>query len=76
MKTTDFAYYVGKYLNLYLPRQRAYSPKTCEEYARVFSLFLRFLETEENTKILKFKLESFNISSIDCKKCFIYSILF
>lgn len=60
MKTTDFAYYVGKYLNLYLPRQRAYSPKTCEEYGRVFSLLLRFLETEENIKIVRFKLESFN----------------
>jgi site-specific recombinase XerD len=60
MKTTDFAYYVGKYLNLYLPRQRAYSPKTCEEYGRVFSLFIEFLETEENIKILKFRLESFN----------------
>ena len=48
MKKTDFAYYVGRYLNLYIPTQRAYSDRTCEEYGRVFSLLLKFLNEKEN----------------------------
>jgi site-specific recombinase XerD len=59
MKTTDFAYYVGKYLNIYIPSQRAYSDKTCEEYERVFSIFLNFLDQDKQIKIMKFKLNDF-----------------
>jgi len=60
MKKTDFAYYVGRYLNLYIPTQRSYSDRTCEEYGRVFSLLLKFLNEKEKIKIMKFELKDFN----------------
>ena len=59
MKPTDFAYYLNRYLNIYLPTQRCCSEATYMEYCRVFTLFMIFLRDEQQVSMNKFVLHDF-----------------
>lgn len=47
MKTTDFSKYLSDYLTQYLPIECGISPNTINTYSITFTIFLRFLKTEE-----------------------------
>ena len=55
--TTDFAYYLTKYLSDYLPGAIGASPNTVASYKDTFKLFISFLITEKNLKPEKITLE-------------------
>lgn len=65
MKPTDFAYYLNRYLNVYLPIQRCCSEATYKEYCRVFTLLMIFVRDEKHHNMNKFLLEDFDASLVE-----------
>jgi len=47
MKTTDFSKYLTDYLAQYLPNECGVSPNTIQTYSITFTIFLRYMKTEE-----------------------------
>ena len=60
-----FAYYLNKFLTVYIPSLKNYSSRTFEEYCRVFTIFLRFIAFTQPKKARRFNLEDFSKDCIE-----------
>ena len=58
MKPSNFAYYITEYFSKYLPGQVGASPNTIKSYRDTFSLFLKFVKSENDIPIDKINLET------------------
>lgn len=58
MKPSNFAYYITKYFSKYLPGQLGASTNTIKSYRDTFSLFLKFVKSENDIPIDKINLET------------------
>ena len=59
-RVTDFATYLKKFLQVYLPGVQGLSQNTIYSYRDAMMLFLRYCENKENIKIDRFSLAHFN----------------
>lgn len=59
-RVTDFATYLKKFLQIYLPGVQGLSQNTIYSYRDAMTLFLRYCEDKENIKIDRFSLAHFN----------------
>ncbi|MGM9600933.1 MAG: site-specific integrase [Faecousia sp.] len=60
VRTTNFAVYLKKYLQVYLPGVQGLSQNTIYSYRDAISLFLKYCEEKERIKVDKFALEHFS----------------
>lgn len=60
VRTTNFAVYLKKYLQVYLPGVQGLSQNTIYSYRDAISLFLKYCEKKERIKVDKFALEHFS----------------
>ena len=64
MKTTNFAKYLSKFFNIYLPGEKGCSPRTIDTYRYAFISFLDFIEQTYGIKPSKVTMEHFTKENV------------